>query len=194
MVSKYLNFLPEYVLPKIAISPFFKRVTRFMNLHFSPRKDIMVNVGGKKMYASTLDRLFVLYLWKFSIMENFETKLIKEIVKMGMTVFDIGANIGYYTLVLAEKVGKTGKVYAQTDMSDGCEYIDVRTHEALGFKNVKHLSAGISGWLKAGKKLAKKLGKKLTKKPGKELDKKPGKKRAYMCACASRACAARARQ
>ena len=28
--------------------------------------------------------------------------------------------------------------------------------EALGFKNVKHLSAGIAGWLKAGKKLAKK--------------------------------------
>ena len=27
--------------------------------------------------------------------------------------------------------------------------------EALGFKNVKHLSAGISGWIKAGKKLAK---------------------------------------
>ncbi len=26
----------------------------------------------------------------------------------------------------------------------------------LGFKNVKHLSAGISGWIKAGKKLAKK--------------------------------------
>ena len=25
----------------------------------------------------------------------------------------------------------------------------------LGFKNVKHLSAGISGWIKAGKKLAK---------------------------------------
>ena len=28
--------------------------------------------------------------------------------------------------------------------------------EKLGFKNVKHLSAGISGWLKAGKKLSKK--------------------------------------
>ncbi len=28
--------------------------------------------------------------------------------------------------------------------------------EKLGFKNVKHLSAGISGWVKAGKKLAKK--------------------------------------
>ena len=27
--------------------------------------------------------------------------------------------------------------------------------EALGFKNVKHLSAGISGWIKAGKKLEK---------------------------------------
>jgi rhodanese-related sulfurtransferase len=28
--------------------------------------------------------------------------------------------------------------------------------EKLGFKNVKHLSAGISGWIKAGRKLAKK--------------------------------------
>ncbi len=28
--------------------------------------------------------------------------------------------------------------------------------EALGFKNVKHLSAGIAGWIKAGKTLAKK--------------------------------------
>ena len=27
--------------------------------------------------------------------------------------------------------------------------------EELGFKNVKHLSAGISGWIKAGKKLEK---------------------------------------
>jgi len=27
--------------------------------------------------------------------------------------------------------------------------------EKLGFKNVKHLSAGISGWIKAGKKLEK---------------------------------------
>ena len=27
--------------------------------------------------------------------------------------------------------------------------------EALGFKNAKHLSAGISGWIKAGKKLEK---------------------------------------
>ena len=27
--------------------------------------------------------------------------------------------------------------------------------EELGFKNVKHLSAGISGWVKAGKKLVK---------------------------------------
>lgn len=28
--------------------------------------------------------------------------------------------------------------------------------EALGYKNVKHLSAGIAGWINAGKKVAKK--------------------------------------
>lgn len=44
--------------------------------------------------------------------EPYETKLILRQAKRGDVVVDVGANIGYYTILLADKVGKNGKVYA----------------------------------------------------------------------------------
>jgi FkbM family methyltransferase len=44
--------------------------------------------------------------------ENETILLFKKNVRDGMTVLDIGANIGFHTLILAKLVGKTGKVFA----------------------------------------------------------------------------------
>ena len=61
---------------------------------------------------------------------------------------------------LAKQLSKTSKdtlVVAYCGSSKCSAYKrGASAAEALGFKNVKHLSAGIAGWLKAGKKLAKK--------------------------------------
>jgi FkbM family methyltransferase len=40
------------------------------------------------------------------------TPLLESIIEEGFVVVDIGANIGYYTLLAARKVGKQGKVYS----------------------------------------------------------------------------------
>ena len=40
------------------------------------------------------------------------TRLIEATVKPGMTVVDAGANVGYYTLIAARLVGRTGRIYA----------------------------------------------------------------------------------
>ncbi len=51
-----------------------------------------------------------LYIKK--IREVDQTTLIKEFVQPGMNCLDLGANIGYYTLLFSSLVGKSGKVFA----------------------------------------------------------------------------------
>jgi FkbM family methyltransferase len=44
--------------------------------------------------------------------EPFETALVRRFLKAGDNFLDAGANIGYFTVVAAERVGASGKVYA----------------------------------------------------------------------------------
>ena len=48
----------------------------------------------------------------FGVYEPFETKIFRKTVKPGMTVVDIGANIGYYAVMAGMGTGPTGKVIA----------------------------------------------------------------------------------
>ncbi len=47
-----------------------------------------------------------------SVQERSERILVKNYVRQGMIVFDIGANIGDYSLMLSKLVGSAGKVYS----------------------------------------------------------------------------------
>jgi len=53
---------------------------------------------------------FIYFIYK-NIFEKEEIKFIKSSVKPGMTVLDIGANIGFYSLIFSNLVGNEGKVY-----------------------------------------------------------------------------------
>ncbi len=68
-----------------------------------------VTVLGHKMYLDPLDSL---NLGVNKIYEPYETQLVSKIVKLNNIVVDIGANIGYYTLIFAKLVGREGKVIA----------------------------------------------------------------------------------
>lgn len=46
------------------------------------------------------------------VFEPYSTALVKDLIKPGMVVADIGANFGYYTLQFGRLVGKSGYVYA----------------------------------------------------------------------------------
>lgn len=55
--------------------------------------------------------------------ENEKVKIFKKFVKKGRVVFDIGANVGYYSLLAANLVGPSGKVFAFEPLRSNFEHL-----------------------------------------------------------------------
>jgi FkbM family methyltransferase len=61
--------------------------------------------GARALYG----RLYVLGK---TLAEPRERRFLQEQAKPGMVIFDVGANVGFYTLLLASQVGPAGRVHA----------------------------------------------------------------------------------
>lgn len=96
--------------------PGVKAVYCFLFRHLWPEKSL-IEVAGSKMYVG-LEGLPECYRDTFRPYitshnwERLTTEMFKRVVKEGDVVLDIGANIGYFTLLAARLVGEKGKVYS----------------------------------------------------------------------------------
>jgi len=72
-------------------------------------KSNFVEIEGRKMFTHSNDGLA---LSIFKIYEPDQTEIVKKYVHEGDIVIDVGAHVGYYTLLMAQLVGKNGKVYS----------------------------------------------------------------------------------
>lgn len=87
---------------------------------------------GHKMF---LDKIDSLYLSVYEDWEDFETSIMEKKLKRGHVVLDIGANIGFYTLIMAKLVGERGKVYSFE--ADPTNFNILKKNvEVNGYKNV----------------------------------------------------------
>ncbi len=83
-------------------------VVRFALSLTKPRT---IEINGFRMHIDRTDESLSRALMSGTY-EPIETRIVMDILKPGMTVVDIGASIGYYTLLFARIVGKEGTVYA----------------------------------------------------------------------------------
>ena len=95
-----------------------EKITTLITKRFRPQPVHIKNIFGFDLYQNNLDTINYAKWSELSI-DNIRDdadgkviKFIKENIKFGDTVLDIGANIGLMTLVLGKSVGKNGKVYS----------------------------------------------------------------------------------
>ncbi len=91
-----------------------------------------VTIDGHIIHLDPKDSL---KLSVYGVYEPFETRLVQQEIKPGSVVVDIGANIGYYTLIFARLVGEKGKVFAFEPDPTNFELLKTNI-EANGYQNV----------------------------------------------------------
>lgn len=69
-------------------------------------------LGRHKIFLRSSDRGFACHVMLDGFWEIWLTQFLAGYLKPGMTVIDVGANFGYYTLLFADAVGATGRVIA----------------------------------------------------------------------------------
>ncbi len=79
----------------------------------------------------------------FKIYEPNQTEIVKKYVHEGDIVVDIGAHVGYYTLLMAQLVGKNGKVYSFEPDPVNFQLLK-KSVEINGFENVVLIQKAVS--------------------------------------------------
>lgn len=79
----------------------------------------------------------------FNAYEKREAQLFRSRVKEGMTVIDIGANLGFYTVIAANRVGRHGTVLAFEPAPENYALLQ-ETVRLNGFRNTTCWSCAIS--------------------------------------------------
>ncbi len=116
---------------------FIDYIYKFINRFLSPG---VTKVLGHRMY---LDRDDSMALSINGVYEPEETRIVMEHVKPGDVVLDIGANIGYYTLILADLAGPNGKVYAFEPDPESFRLLGKNIHEN-NYENVELVPKAVS--------------------------------------------------
>ncbi len=102
--------LVEIVNKFLSSAEFKKR--NLLNSSLETTGHIMKEVDNYKIVVSQKDNICGQKLINNDIYEPHITTLLKLILKEGMTLLDIGANVGYFSLLGASLVGTKGKVIA----------------------------------------------------------------------------------
>ena len=101
------------------------------------------NVQGYKMWINSDDTGIAPHIMMRGIFGEYETNIIRKIIEPGMTVIDIGANFGYFSLLLSGLVGESGKVFAFEPDPSAFKLLS-RNIKENGIKNVFLINKALS--------------------------------------------------
>ncbi len=142
--------LSKNILSKLGITrstPGAGKVYDFFIRKFWPYERIIEIQGSKMLFdindeSIAMRETFSSYAFK-KIHEKSTTELFKKVVKEENIVVDLGANIGYFTLLAAKIVGPKGKVFAFEPEPKNYSYL-VKNIELNNYNNVMTFQKAVS--------------------------------------------------
>jgi FkbM family methyltransferase len=121
-----------------------RRLVRFAFRHRRPAqrvlrwlvpRPVLVGLDGFRLYVRLDDWAIGARIAVKRAHEAHVTRVMTGWLKPGQTVIDVGANIGYYTLLAASRVGPSGRVLAFEPSAANCALLKASLR-ANGFTNV----------------------------------------------------------
>jgi FkbM family methyltransferase len=101
-------------------------------------------LGRPKIFLSTDDLGFACHLMLDGYWEIWLTQFFARVIKPGMTVIDVGANFGYYTVLFGDAVGATGHVIAIEPVPSTAAVLR-KTIDLNGLTHTTHLVNAAAG-------------------------------------------------
>lgn len=108
-----------------------------------PRGICRIKAQGMIFYVNSKDYVVSSELMTYGVWEKAETEFILKFLKPGMNFLDIGANIGYYSLLSARAVGLDGAVHAFEPEPGNFELLS-KNISANKLKNIYPLNKAVS--------------------------------------------------
>lgn len=138
LIKKLYHLLPFKLNFLFLILPTIKNKIRLLNKN----KVVTKSIDGIN-YELHLNQFIDSSIYYDGCFEKDTSKAIKKILKPGMYVFDVGANIGCHLLPMAKIVGEKGRVFGFEPMKWPMQKL-MRNIELNNFQNITIESIGLS--------------------------------------------------
>jgi len=121
---------------------------------FPDENSAIKKIDGHTIYFSSNDYVLFEIFSQDESYEKTTVKTITKLLKKGSTVLNIGANVGYHTLLTANLVGTNGKVFAFEPFPENIQFLE-KNVDVNGYDNVEIIPKAVSNkvgitnlWLK----------------------------------------------